>query len=67
MIAHKSNPDVYYDLLTRFKKVFAKGGLNRQKYTYPALCFSMIRLTVFVNYPPSAPAEEEVKQEPLEG
>ena len=66
MIAHKSNADIYYDLLLRFKRVFSKGGLNRQKYTYPALFFSMIRLTVFLNYPPQA--QEEVKQEePLEG
>lgn len=69
MIAHKSNQDIYYDLLLRFKKIFARGGLNRQKYTYPALFFSLIRLTVFVNYPPAA-ASEEVKQaeaQPLEG
>ena len=29
MMAHKSNADKYYDLLIRFKKVFAKGGKNR--------------------------------------
>ena len=29
MMAHKSNSDKYYDLLIRFKKVFAKGGKNR--------------------------------------
>ena len=54
--------------MLRFKKIFARGGLNRQKYTFPALFFSLIRLTVFVNYPPAAAAAEEVKQEePLEG
>lgn len=60
MIAHKTNPDVYYDLLLRFKKIFVRGGLNRQKYTYPALFFSLIRLTVFMNFPP-AEGTEEVK------
>jgi len=29
MIAHRSSPDIYYDLLLRFKKVFSKGGNNR--------------------------------------
>ncbi len=65
MISHKSNADVYYDLLLRFKKVFAKGGVNRQKYTYPALCFAMIRLTAFIAYPPDA-TEEEKNDEALE-
>ena len=67
MIAHKSSPDIYYDLLLRFKKIFARGGLNRQKYTYPALFFSLIRLTVFLNYPPAQAAEEVKQEEPLEG
>ena len=52
MIAHKSNADRYYDLLSRFKRVFSRGGISRQKYTYPALCFALIRLSVFMNYPP---------------
>ena len=68
MISHKTNADIYYDLLLRFKKIFARGGLNRQKYTYPALTFSLIRLSVFVNYPPqNAVEEEEVKQDPEDG
>lgn len=61
MIAHKSNANIYYDLLLRFKRIFAKGGQNRQKYTYPALCYSMIRLTVFMNYPPAENQQEEQK------
>lgn len=64
MINHKSNADIYYDLLLRFKKVFTRGGATRQKYTYPALCFSMIRLTAFIAYPPEVKeGEEEEKQE----
>jgi len=69
MIAHKTDANIYYDLLLRFKKIFSRGGLNRQKYTYPALFFSLIRLTVFMNFPPAENAnQEEVKApEPLEG
>ena len=63
MIAHKSDADVYFDLLLRFKKVFARGGLNRQKYTYPALFFSLVRLTAFINFPDQHLATEEVKTE----
>ena len=66
MINHKSNADIYYDLLLRFKKVFARGGATRQKYTYPALCFSLIRLTAFIAYPPEVKEDEEEKQEALE-
>lgn len=66
MIYHNSSADIYYDLLLRFKKVFGQGGITRQKYTYPALAYSLIRLTVFINYPPEAPVEE-VKEEPEEG
>ncbi len=66
MILHKSNADIYYDLLLRFKKVFAKGGVNRQKYTYPALCFGMIRLTAFVAFPPEVAEEQKQEDEALE-
>ena len=65
MIAHKSNADIYYDLILRLKKVFAQGGHQRQKYTYPALCFSLIRLTAFLNNPPyheQQPEEEKVEE-----
>ena len=61
MIAHPSNADNYYDLLLRFKKMFSKGGVARQKYTYPALFFALIRLSVFINYPPEQLRAEEVK------
>ena len=69
MISHKSNADIYYDLLLRLKKVFARGGHTRQKYTYPTLIFSMIRLTAFMNSPPAAAyaEEEEEKKEPAAG
>jgi len=62
MIANKTNADKYYDLLTRFKRVFSKGGKNRQKYTYPALVFALIRLSQFMCFP-AENAQEEVKIE----
>ena len=59
MISHKSNADIYYDLILKLKRVFAQGGITRQKYTYPALSYSLIRLTAFINYPPPVATEEE--------
>jgi len=50
MICHSSNTDIYYDLLNKFKRAFAKGGKTRQKFTYPSLIFSYIRLSVTVNH-----------------
>ena len=54
MIVHRTNADIYYDLLMRLKKEFAKGGkiMARQKYTYSALVFALLRLSVFLNYSP---------------
>lgn len=67
MIAHKSNADIYYDLLLRFKRVLTKGGIKRQKYTYPPLIYSMIRLSLFVNSPPENYVEEEKREVPYDG
>ena len=67
MMANKTNGDKYYDLLIRFKKVFAKGGKNRQKYTYPALIFALIRLSQFLQYPPAQQEEEEKVDVDVEG
>ena len=49
MVSHRTNNDIYFDLLMKFKKIFVKGGIKRQKYTYPALIFSLIRLTWIIN------------------
>ena len=49
MVTHRTNNDIYFDLLMKFKKIFVKGGIKRQKYTYPALIFSLIRLTWVIN------------------
>ena len=37
--------DMWYTLLLRLKKVFTKGGPNRQKYTYPTLIFQLFKLS----------------------
>jgi hypothetical protein len=46
LIYHKSNSDVYYELLMKFKRVFVKGGTKRMKYTIPALIFNMLKLSI---------------------
>ena len=45
LIYHKSNHDLYFEILMKFKRVFVKGGLKRMKYTIPALIFSLFRLS----------------------
>jgi hypothetical protein len=49
LFKHSSHTDIYYDLLNKFKRAFAKGGKTRQKHTYPSLIFSYIRLSALVN------------------
>ena len=46
LIYHKSNNDVYYELLMKIKRVFVKGGTKRMKYTIPALIFSLLKLSI---------------------
>jgi hypothetical protein len=45
LIYHKSNHDLYFEILMKFKRVFVKGGIKRMKYTVPALVFSLFRLS----------------------
>lgn len=45
LVYHKTNVDVYYELLLKFKRVFVKGGIKRMKYSIPALCFAVFRLS----------------------
>jgi hypothetical protein len=54
--------------LLKFKKVFAKGGLKRMKYTVPALVFSIIRLTQVINFREANPVQGQLgDQQPLTG
>ena len=62
LVNHKTNIDLYFEILMKFKRVFVKGGIKRMKYTLPAMIFSLFRLSQeLVNRPPSDHVEEEVK------
>ncbi len=64
LVFHKTNLDMYFEILMKFKRVFVKGGIKRMKYSLPALIFSLFRLSQeIVNRPPSDGNEEEVKEE----
>jgi hypothetical protein len=45
LVFHKSNIDLYFEILMKFKRVFVKGGIKRMKYSLPALIFSLFRLS----------------------
>jgi len=49
LLYHRTDNSAYFELLMKFKKVFAKGGIKRQKYTTPALIFALIRLSQAIN------------------
>lgn len=44
LIYNKSS-DLYYELLLKFKRVFVKGGIKRMKYSIPAFCFGLFKLS----------------------
>jgi hypothetical protein len=71
LIYHKTNVDLYFEILMKFKRVFVKGGVKRMKYTLPAMIFSLFRLSnEVVIRPPSdgtePQASEETKEAPHE-
>jgi len=45
LVRHPTNLDLYFDILMKMKRVFVKGGVNRLKYTAPALIFALYRLS----------------------
>lgn len=45
LISHATNLDIYYEILLKFKRVFVKGGIKRMKYSIPALCFALFKLS----------------------
>jgi len=64
LVCHKSNIDLYYEILMKFKRVFVKGGIKRMKYSMPALIFSLFRLSQELVSRPEQPQmqqEEETK------
>jgi hypothetical protein len=60
LIYHKSNHDLYFEILMKFKRVFVKGGIKRMKYTIPPLIFSLFRLS---NELLNGPNEENDQEE----
>jgi vacuolar protein sorting-associated protein 35 len=54
LVNHKTNLDLYFEILMKFKRVFVKGGIKRMKYSIPAMVFGLFRLShVIVVRPPS--------------
>ena len=45
LVYHKTNIDLYYEILMKFKRIFVKGGIKRMKYSLPAMIFSLFRLS----------------------
>jgi vacuolar protein sorting-associated protein 35 len=59
LVHHKTNIDLYFEILMKFKRIFVKGGIKRMKYSLPALVFSLFRLSQeLVTKGPSEGAEE---------
>jgi vacuolar protein sorting-associated protein 35 len=53
LIYHKTNIDLYYEILMKFKRIFVKGGVKRMKYTLPPMIFSLFRISAeLVHRPP---------------
>ena len=64
LVSHKTNNDLYFEILMKFKRVFVKGGVKRMKYTLPPLVFSLFRLSAEVmNRAPMEEQPEELKAE----
>lgn len=47
-LIYNSDADAYWELILSFKKMFAKGGKKRMKFTYPALVFTLFRYARFL-------------------
>ena len=55
-LIYSSNTDLWYTLLLKLKKVFMKGGVNRQKYTLPAMTFNFLKLSNHLEISGAGPA-----------
>ena len=42
------NSDMWHALLSKLKKVFLKGGKDRQRFTLPALVFALLKLSAYL-------------------
>jgi vacuolar protein sorting-associated protein 35 len=45
LVYHKTNHDLYFEILLKFKRIFVKGGIKRMKYTIPSLVFAILKLS----------------------
>jgi hypothetical protein len=63
LVYHKTNIDLYYEILMKFKRIFVKGGVKRMKYTIPATVFSLFRLSHELIVRPPVEEHEEQKHE----
>ena len=52
---------MWYALLLKFKKIFMKGGIDRMKFTLPALVFSLFKLSA--NLELTGPSQEATVDE----
>jgi len=58
LVFHHQDNDIYFELLNKFKRVFVKGGNARMKFTIPAMCFALIKLSATINTRISNPGAE---------
>jgi len=47
-LIYNSDADTYFEIMQAFKKMFAKGGKKRMKFTYPSLVFALFRFARFL-------------------
>lgn len=68
LVNHKTNLDLYFEILMKFKRVFVKGGVKRMKYSMPSLVFSLFRLSMeLANKPPADPSTDAAAEEDTKG
>jgi len=62
-VSHPTNLAQYFELLLKFKRVFVKGGIKRMKYSIPALCFALFKLSNEIIHRGGSEGEHEVIKE----
>lgn len=62
LVYHKTNIDLYYEILMKFKRVFVKGGIKRMKHSLPALIFSLFKLSMELINRPEQHEDEQIEE-----